>query len=290
MAVRLLIIGRSGQLARALAASGEARHELVFRGRGEVDFSPDALARMIDAVAPDGIINAAAFTDVDGAERDEAGAFALNCDAPHALATAAARLDLPLVHISTDYVFDGTKGAPYVEQDAAAPINAYGRSKAAGEARVLGASARAAILRTSWLFSLHGDNFATRLLERANQHSAIDVVADQIGTPTYCGDLARACLVCIEGLRARAKKTEGVFHFTNRGAASRAEFAEALMAEAAVRGLSHARIERTLTIRAPGAAARPPDSRLDPSMFEATFGWKARDWRDALRACFAEMA
>ncbi len=289
MAVRLLIIGRSGQFARALAATGEARHEMVFRGRGEIDFSLEALARTIGAVAPEAIINAAAFTDVDAAERDEAAAFALNCDAPHALAKAAARLDLPLVHISTDYVFDGTKGAPYVERDAAAPINAYGRSKAAGDARVLGAGARAAILRTSWLFSLYGDNFATRLLARAANQSALDVVADQIGTPTYCGDLARACLVCVDRLRARAKEAEGVFHFANRGAASRAEFAEALMAEAAARGLSHARIERTLTNRAPGAAARPPDSRLDHSLFEATFGWKPRTWRDALSACFADI-
>ena len=188
MPFRLLVLGASGQLATALRAAADTRTIVTALGRADIDLArPDAeetLAAALHAHAPDAVVNAAGYTAVDAAESDAAGAFALNYDAPRAAAQACAAAGVAFVHVSTDYVFDGAKGAPYAETDAKQPLNIYGRSKSDGEDAVLAAHERAAVVRTSWVFSATGSNFVKTMLRLAGERDGVDVVADQIGRPT----------------------------------------------------------------------------------------------------------
>jgi dTDP-4-dehydrorhamnose reductase len=242
----------------------------------------------VRAARPDAIINAAGYTAVDKAESETELAFVLNRDAPAALALAAARLGAQLIHISTDYVFAGDKPAPYAESDPRQPINAYGRSKAAGEIAVLDACERAAVVRTSWLFSAHRVNFLKTMLKLGESRGEVAFVSDQLGRPTPAADLARACVALTERLLAADRVAQGVFHFAGAGDATWADFAETIFAEAATRGRNPVRVRRILTAEYPLPAARPANSRLDTAKIEA-LGIAPADWREGVRAAVAEL-
>jgi dTDP-4-dehydrorhamnose reductase len=292
MAISVLVTGQSGQLSRTLArAAHPAGWAIRCAGRHEFDLNATAaIADVVAAIDPDVIINAAAFTAVDLAEAEEARAARLNADAPTALARACAALDIALVHISTDYVFDGSKRGRYAESDARAPQNAYGRTKAQGEIGVLDSGANAAILRTSWVYSAGGSNFVRTMLKLAESRERIDVVHDQTGAPTWANDLADASIAAAQALLAGNAPARGVFHYSGAGEATWATFAEAIFAEARKRGWPSASVNRVTTDAFPRPAKRPINSLMDLASFEATFGLAPRPWREALHLCMDEIA
>jgi dTDP-4-dehydrorhamnose reductase len=213
---RFLLLGGTGQVGEEFCALALPKDvEVVAPSRGELDLEdPSAIARLIAAQPWSAVINAAAYTDVDRAESQEPVAFAVNAEAPSRLAAVTGGRRIPLVHISTDYVFDGRKGAPYVEQDEAAPLNAYGRSKLAGERGVRAANPQHVILRTSWVYSPFRKNFVRTILRLAAERERLTVVADQRGCPTAACDIARACLVIANRCAVQPELTpHGVYHF-----------------------------------------------------------------------------
>jgi len=277
-----LIFGRSGQLAREIARAAPGA---VCLGRAAADLTdPEAPARAIAAHAPGAVINAAAFTDVDGAESNVAAAMRLNAGAPGAMARACAARGIPFVHVSTDYVFDGSGKAPWKPADAPAPLSAYGRSKLAGERAVAAAGGRYVILRTAWVISAHGRNFVTTMRHLGAERERLRVVADQVGGPTPAADLARACLVVARALAADPRLA-GIYHFAGAPEVSWAELAREIMARA---GLP-ARVSDISTADWSTPAARPLNSRLDCSATEAAFGLVRPDWRTGLDAILDEL-
>ena len=292
----ILVFGRNGQLACELAKLGArsspalAGLKLDFAGREDFDLSreDDPLPLLRDR-APVAVINAAAYTAVDRAESEPEAAFRLNRDAPGGIARACAVLDIPLVHFSTDYVFDGSKPDPYVEDDPPNPMSVYGRSKAEGEAAVLASGARASVVRTAWVYSAFGSNFVKTMLRLGRAQPEIRVVADQIGRPTWAEDCALGALRLVQALLDREARSLGVFHLTGAGDATWADFAEAIFEESARRGGPRPAVNRITTAEYPTAARRPPNSRLDCSKIMETVGWSARDWRGSLKACFDEL-
>lgn len=274
--MRLLVFGRTGQVATELRAlAPEAR----FLGREEADLEdPAACAAAIRAAAPEAVINAAAWTAVDAAEEHRDAAFRVNAEAPAAMAAAARAVGIPLVQISTDYVFDGSGAAPRRPGDATGPLGVYGASKLAGEEAVRAAGGPHAILRTSWVFSAHGRNFVKTMLALSAARDALTVVGDQHGGPTPARAIAEACLGIARQLSAMPEKS-GTYHYAGAPDTSWAGFARAIFAEAG-RGVAVTEIP---TSAYPTPAARPLNSRLDCSATEAAFGLARPDWRAALR-------
>lgn len=271
----ILIFGRTGQVASELARLAP---EAVLLGRGMADLSdPQRCAATIRSHRPSAVINAAAWTAVDRAETEEAAATVINGDAPAAMARACADLGIPLVHISTDYVFDGVGNRPFAPHHPTAPLGAYGRSKVRGEGGVRASGAVHAILRTSWVFSAHGTNFVKTMLRLGGERDHLRVVADQIGGPTPAGAIAEACLTFAQALRDDPARS-GTYHFSGAPETSWAGFARAIMAEARLQ----CRIEDIATADYPTPARRPLNSRLDCSTL-AVFGLAQPDWRVALR-------
>ena len=293
----ILVFGRNGQVARELAKLGArsdpslAGLKLDFVGREDFDLSRgDSPLPLLRERAPIAVINAAAYTAVDRAESEPEAAFQLNRDAPAGIAQACAALDIPLVHFSTDYVFDGSKPDPYVEDDPPNPMSVYGRSKAEGEMAVLGWGARASVVRTAWVYSAYGSNFVKTMLRLGRTQPEIRVVADQIGQPTWAEDCALGALRLVQALLDRDARSLGVFHLTGAGDATWADFAEAIFEESARRGGPRPAVSRITTAQYPTAARRPPNSRLDCRKIMRTVGWSARDWRGSLKACFDELS
>jgi dTDP-4-dehydrorhamnose reductase len=287
---RVLFLGASGQLGTALQrARLPAGWTLIAGERGVFDLlKPTDVSQAIVAMRPDAIINAAAYTAVDKAESEADAAFALNRDAPSAIASAARTIDAPLVHISTDYVFGGDKLAPYVETDPIAPASMYGRSKAEGEAAVLANCPRAAIVRTSWVYSPYRANFVKTMLRLGETKSEVSVVADQFGCPTAASDLASACLAMTRLMLEGDAQATGVFHYAGKGDVSWAEFAEAIFDGAANHGRARVNVKRITTAEFPTAAKRPANSRLDTTKIEA-LSIATRPWRAALSDCLDEL-
>jgi dTDP-4-dehydrorhamnose reductase len=284
--MRILVIGKSGQLARQLGLLGGPHLDIILCGRETLDLAaPTELASAIKASRPDAVINAGAYTKVDAAETDEVAAFALNCAGPEAAALACADLSIPFINVSTDYVFDGQKSGAYTPADAPRPTSAYGRSKHAGEERTRAAHPGSTIIRTSWVYSAQGANFPLTMLRLAQTRDEIGVVADQYGTPTWAADLAQACLIA-----ATTPNPGGIYHYSGAGRASWADFAEAIFREARARGLKGADVKRITTADYPTPAKRPANSCLDASAFEHRFGFSARPWTEALSLCFDEIA
>lgn len=278
-AAPLLVIGKAGQLATALRAV-DAR--MICLGRGEIDImSADDVRRALEAHAPAAVINAAAYTAVDRAESEQGEALALNAVAPGIIAAACVERATPFVHVSTDFVFGGETGAPYAEDHPTDPVNFYGESKARGERAVQAQGGRAAIIRTSWVFSETGRNFVKTMLRRASEQDEIAVVADQVGRPTSARSLAGACVAVADAMTADAAAA-GLYHVANRGEASWFELAEAVMAEARRRGWRAAHIKAIATAEYPTAAKRPRDSRLATGRIEALLGREIQHWREAL--------
>ena len=276
----ILVFGQTGQVARELARRAP---DAVHLGRGQADLSdPAACTAAIRAHAPDVVINAAAYTAVDRAETDEAAALQVNGAAPGAMAQACADLGIPFLHVSTDYVFDGSGTAPWKPEDPVAPLGAYGRSKLAGEQAVRAAGGRHVILRTSWVFSAHGANFVKTMLRLGADRPALRVVADQIGGPTPAGGIAGALLTMADALRQGA--AGGTYHYAGAPDTSWACFARETFAQA---GLA-VTVEDIPTAAYPTPARRPLNSRLDCATL-ADFGIARPDWPQALAEVVSEL-
>jgi dTDP-4-dehydrorhamnose reductase len=288
---RVLVIGRTGQLARALA---EEMPGAACLGRDRLDLTePARIAPAIAAARPDLVINAAAYTAVDRAEEERDLAFAVNAEAVGEIARAAATAGAALVHVSTDYVYDGSGDAPRREDAPTAPLNAYGASKLAGEAEARAANPRTAVIRTSWVISPWGRNFVLTMLGLADR-DRLSVVEDQHGAPTSALDLARAIRAAAPHLLASVADAPawGVHHLANAGETTWAGLARAVFEEARAAGL----IDRAPavvgipTAEWPTPAPRPFNSRLDCTRFAATFGHALRPWREGLREILARLA
>jgi dTDP-4-dehydrorhamnose reductase len=287
--MRVLVAGREGQVARALVARlGAGGHALTALEPPELDLTDDASvdAAMAEA-SPELVVIDAAYSAVDRAEDEAALAFAVNRDGAARLAAAAAARGLPFVHFSTDYVFDGRKGAPYVETDAPKPLGAYGRSKEEGERAVLAANPRCVILRTAWVCSPDGGNFVKTMLRLAREREELRVVADQQGAPSFAADLAEAVARMAPRLLAApaGDAAFGLFHLTGAPHTTWHGFAREILDQAAARGHPRPRLTPIATAEYPTRAVRPPDGRLDCSRITAVHGIAPADWRASLGRC-----
>jgi dTDP-4-dehydrorhamnose reductase len=284
--MRFLLLGGSGQVGRELRALATYRNiDVVAPDREALDLrDPSAIERMIAAEPWSAVINAAGYTEVDRAEVEEAAAFELNAEALSWLAVETARWKIPLLHISTDYVFDGKKGSPYLETDAVAPLNAYGRSKLAGERAVCAENPQHVVLRTAWLFSPYGKNFVKTILRLAGERDRLNIVADQRGCPTAARDVAWACLDIALRCAAEPQRVPyGVFHYAGAGEATWFEFAQAIVGLASARTGRSPEIVPIATAQYPTPAARPEDTRLACNAVIGHFGVEVVPWRQALQ-------
>lgn len=277
--MKLLVFGRTGQVARALTAQARARGvDLIQCDRQAADLSdPTACAAQIAQTDADAVINAAAWTAVDAAEQTEAQAYVINAEAPGAMARAAALRDLPFVHLSTDYVFPGTPGRPWRPDDKTGPINAYGRTKLAGETAVAAEGGSSVILRTSWVFDGTGMNFVTTMLRLAQSHKTLQIVADQNGGPTPAAAIADACMTIARTLIQNQRPT-GIFHFSGTPDINWADFARAIFARCG----HDVSVQDVLTSDYATLARRPLNSQLDCGSLDTAFGIKRPDWAAAL--------
>jgi dTDP-4-dehydrorhamnose reductase len=288
--MRIAVTGRGGQLATAMLERAAAMMDVSLMAfvRAAVDLGhPDSVLPAIRKVNPDIIVNAAAYTAVDQAESEPDVAMAVNGAGAGAVAAAARTLRIPVVQISTDYVFDGGKASPYVETDPVGPLNAYGRSKLAGEEGVAAANPDHVILRTAWVYAAEGKNFLKTMLRLAETQDEVRVVADQLGAPGYAPDLAEAVLAVCRKLLAEPDNVSlrGVFHMTGAGEASWADFAEAIFAGSLRRGGRAVRVQRITTADYPTLAARPANARLDCGKLRREHGVVLPDWRQGLDRC-----
>ena len=282
--MKLLVFGQTGQVARELQARDGPDLEIVALGRDRADLEdPAACAEQVAQTGADAVINAAAYTGVDRAEEEEARATVINGAAPAAMAEAAVRRGVPFLHVSTDYVFDGSSSAPFAPGDRPAPVNAYGRSKLAGEEGVRAAGGQAAILRTSWVFSAHGANFVKTMLGLSQTRDALSVVDDQIGGPTPADDIAATLITMARAMLAG--QGGGTWHFAGAPAISWAGFARETFAQAG-RDVAVTGIPST---DYPTLAARPLNSRLDCATLETDFGIRPADWKAGLSRAIAEL-
>jgi len=291
--MKILVAGAQGQVARALyaCAARHSRHVVESKGRPGFDLlQPRGLERTLGELKPDLVVNAAAYTAVDNAERDPAMAYAINRDGAGALAALAAIHDCPIIHLSTDYVFDGSKVGAYQEEDATGPTGVYGHSKLAGEAAVAAANSRHIILRTAWVYAAHGSNFVRTMLRLAKERPELRVVADQRGNPTYAVHLAEAILAIADRIAAPQASPWGVYHAAGTGETTWHEFAMAIVEAALPLGLAPLPVLPITTAEYPVAAKRPANSCLDCSKLASTFAVRLPHWRDGLKACIAELA
>ena len=277
----ILVFGKTGQVATELQRLGD----VVALGRDQADLSnPAACADAIRTHAPRAVINAAAYTAVDRAEEEDALATLINGNAPTAMARACAELAIPLIHISTDYVFEGTGDAPWRPHHPTAPQNAYGRSKLAGEAGIRDSGAVHAILRTSWVISAHGANFVKTMLRLSETRDASKIVADQIGGPTPARDVAAACLQIAEQLMADPSKS-GTYHYSGEPDVSWADFAQAIFEQAG----KAVTVTPIPTTDYPTPAKRPLNSRMDCGATQQVFGIPRSTWREGLNMILQEL-
>lgn len=283
--MRIAVTGKQGQVVTSLLERGPALGvEILAIGRPEFDLGdPDGVVRAIAAARPDAVVSAAAYTAVDKAESEPDAAFAINATGAGAVADAAATLGIPVLHLSTDYVFDGAKTSPYVETDPTGPISAYGRSKLAGETLVAAATPNHAILRTAWVYSPFGANFLKTMLRLAESRDIVRVVADQHGQPTSALDIAGAVIAVAKRLATDADPAlRGIFHMTASGEATWADFAAAIFAGLTLRGGKSVAVERITTADYPTPASRPANSRLDCSKLGNAHGVVLPEWRTAM--------
>ena len=297
--MRIVVTGREGQLAHSLRAVGASSGvDIVCLGRPQLDLSEAAtVSAALLGTGADVIINAAAYTAVDRAESEPEKAHAVNAAGAGLVAQAAQRLGVPIVHISTDYVFDGGWQHPYREEDRVCPLGAYGASKHEGELRVAAANPRHVICRTSWVYSPYGQNFVKTMLRLAGERDEVGVVADQLGSPTYALDLAETLLRIARRVldekvvdeKAADTPLFGVFHVAGGGQASWADLAEAVFAASASSGGPSARVRRIDTKDYPTPARRPADSRLDTGKLQERYGIVLPDWRASVGDCVSRL-
>ena len=292
--MRILVTGTQGQIARALLERGAAEGVAIEAlGRPVYDLlRPSRLAEAVEASGADVVVNAAAYTAVDKAESEPEIAAAINGAAAGEIAWAAALRAAPVIQLSTDYVFDGALGRPYREDDPLTPINAYGRSKLAGERAVAAANPRHVILRTAWVYSPFGANFVKTMLRLGETRDTVRVVADQIGSPTSAFDIADAILAIARRLTTAPgdATSYGVFHLVGSGEASWADFADAVFAEARRFGRAPVVVVPIVTADYPTPARRPANSRLDTGKLQAVYGIRPPEWRASLASCVERLA
>jgi dTDP-4-dehydrorhamnose reductase len=307
----ILLIGKNGQLGNELARLLLPLGEVVVLNRQHLDLSrPQEICRVISEIRPTLIVNAAAHTAVDLAEKDEASARAINADAPAVMAEEAQKIGAGLVHYSTDYVFDGTKTSPYVESDPTNPLGVYGRTKLAGEQAVQATGAPHLIFRTAWVYGTRGRNFLLTMLRLATQREELRVVRDQIGAPTWSYEIAAATVKILQQLRRKdgsfdLSKASGLYHLTAAGEASWFEFASAIFEKSALLEkcpvkpewftaatsnlpLLVKRVIPITTAEYPTPASRPAYSVLSNAKLLHTFGAELLDWRDQLQSVFVD--
>lgn len=287
---QILVIGKSGQVASALdRLNGASSFAYRCAGRDEADLTdPNSLAATIEAARPDLVINAAAYTAVDKAEEEPDLAHAVNAVGPAELAVLCQKHKLPLIHISTDYVFDGAGRKPYSVDHPINPLGVYGASKAAGEAGVRQRLERHFIFRTAWVYDEAGRNFLNTMLRLGAERPLLRVVDDQIGSPTYAGDIAAALdMVAQAILDNDGARLAGTYHLTNGGATSWHGFAAEIFAIAAGQGGKVPRLEAITTADYPTPARRPAYSVLDMTLSEQMFSLRMAPWQDALQRCMA---
>jgi dTDP-4-dehydrorhamnose reductase len=286
---RIFVAGGTGQVALSLKEAAAARNiALTTAGRPDFDLTDTkGMHTAITAYKPTAIINAAAYTAVDAAEEDEATATAINADGAGALAAIAEELDVPFLHLSTDYVFDGTKEGAYQETDATGPTGAYGRSKLAGENAVLAANPDAMIFRTAWVFSPFGKNFCKTMLTLAGKLNELGIVGDQFGNPTYAPDIAEALLKVISKIEDNGKQPQqsGVYHLTGTGDTSWHGFAEYIFVQGANYGHPLPTANSITTADYPTPAKRPANSRLDGTKLSQVWGIQTPNWQESTAKC-----
>lgn len=284
--LNILVTGANGQLGNEMRRLGAVSpHNYLFTDVAELDITDAAaVGELMRRERIDIVVNCAAYTNVERAEEDEATAHLLNCEAVRNMAEAAAATGATLIHVSTDYVFDGQGHLPYREEDPTSPLGAYGRTKLAGEQAVIDSGCKYLIFRTAWLYSEFGNNFLKTMLRLTAEREELKVVFDQIGTPTYAGDLALAIFAIIEGERYAGN--EGVYHFTNEGVTSWYDFAVEIAAAA---GHDACRILPCHTAEFPTKAARPAYSVLDKTKIKRMFGIEIPHWRESMLYCLEKL-
>ena len=287
--MRILVTGASGQVGGALVTALDGLGPVIATDRAMLDLAqPESIAAVLDRIAPDLIINPAAYTAVDQAEDEPALAQRVNAQAPGIMAQWAAHHDVPLIHFSTDYVFGGDGERPWREDDATAPLSVYGRSKLAGEREIAAAGGCSLILRTSWVYAAEGKNFLRTIVRLAREQDELRIVADQIGAPTSARLLADIVARMLargrDELRARIGQAQGVLHVSAAGEASWQQFASAIVEGLKSRGVRLA-VARVVPIRSedyPTRAQRPRNSRLDLRRLQQVFGIETPSWEQAL--------
>jgi dTDP-4-dehydrorhamnose reductase len=283
--MKIAVTGTVGQVVTSLIERGAASgHDVVAIGRPDLDLAdPASVVRALEAAAPDVIVSAAAYTAVDKAETESDLAHAVNGAGAGAVAQAAKALGVPLIHISTDYVFDGTSNRPYVESDATGPTGVYGASKLAGEQAVLNTHDNSAVLRVAWVYSPFGGNFVKTMLRLAADRDELGVVGDQVGNPTSALAIADGIIKVATNMVADGSpELRGVFHMTAQGEGSWADFAEEIFAASAARGGPSASVRHIGTADYPTPATRPANSRLECGLIAKAHGVTLPDWRTSL--------
>lgn len=291
MTLRLAVTGLKGQVVSALIERAPKDVEIIALGRPQFDLEMrTAVLAGLRHARCDAIINAAAYTAVDKAESEPDLAMRINGEGAGHVAEAAAELGVPLLHLSTDYVFDGALGRPYREDDPTGPTGAYGRSKLMGEEKIAATHGDHAIFRTAWVYSPFGANFVKTMLRLGESRDEISVVADQLGNPTSAVDIAEALVVIARRLVSdKSAFLRGTFHLTGQGEASWADMAEATFAAAEKHGRKPVRVVRITTADYPTPARRPANSRLDNEKLAARYGVTLPPWRDSLESCVARL-
>ncbi|AZL66474.1 dTDP-4-dehydrorhamnose reductase [Pseudomonas oryziphila] len=284
--MKVLVCGRNGQVAQALQGALAGLGEVHLLGHGQLDLAhPQQLRAPLRELKPDLVINAAAYTAVDQAESEPQLAFAINAEAPRVLAEEAARRGVPLIHYSTDYVFDGSKAVPYDEDDAPNPLGVYGRSKLAGEQAIAQVGGEHLILRTSWVYSRHGRNFLLTMQRLLQERPQLKVVNDQIGAPTWAGTLAASTRALIQRWQQGQGGAWGTYHLTAQGETSWFGFAQAIAEQLKAQRLPCAELLPITSSEYPTPAQRPLNSRLDCSRLAHEWQVTQPHWHQALIDC-----
>ncbi|MEZ6011322.1 MAG: dTDP-4-dehydrorhamnose reductase [Hyphomonas sp.] len=278
---RILVIGKSGQLAQALVDVGGGK--IICPGRPIVDLlDSKSHAAALERFSPDVVINTGAFTAVDGAEGESETAYALNVEGPRNLALACAEKGLPLIHLSTDCVFDGAKSAPYTPEDATRPLGVYGQTKLHGELAVHEVAEKSIVVRVSWLFSRFGANFVRTMLNAARTRETVNVVSDQVGCPTHAPDLAQALISVAEQIAVPGFAAWGAYHIAGKGETDRASMTRRIYEVSASFGGPVAKVIPVLTADYPTPAQRPLNARLDMAKAREVFSIDMPDWTEGL--------
>ncbi|HTS21390.1 MAG TPA: dTDP-4-dehydrorhamnose reductase [Casimicrobiaceae bacterium] len=282
----ILVTGARGQIGEELARLLPAHGEVVALDRSQLDLAdPDGIRSTLRSLRPQIVVNAAAYTAVDRAEREHASAFAVNAQAPGILAEEAKRLDAVLVHFSTDYVFDGGASQPYAEDAPTAPLGVYGASKLAGEQAIEASGCVHLSFRTSWIYALRGHNFLLTIRRLARERDELTVVADQLGVPNWAHSVAEAVTRLVGRGAPYLAERRGLYHLSGTGVASWFDFARAILGP-----VEHPRLSAITTAQYPTAARRPAYAVLSAAKFETAFGFGLPDWRAMLSECLATRA